>query len=170
MSLSTLCHERFSARKYIDKKVEEEKIAAILEAGRVAPTAKNNQPQRIYLLKSDEALQKIREITPCTFGAPMVLLVCADESRAWTSPFGENYNSAEMDATISCTHMMLQAKDLGLDSCWVLFFDKNKVRQAFALPEEIKPVCLLDIGYTENCAPSPSHANRKPIDQLVTVL
>lgn len=106
MSFSTLCHERFSARKYIDKKVEEEKIAAILEAGRVAPTAKNNQPQRIYLLKSEEALQKIREITPCTFGAPMVLLVCADESRAWTSPFGENYNSAEMDATISCTHMM----------------------------------------------------------------
>lgn len=88
MSFSTLCHERFSARKYIDKKVEEEKIAAILEAGRVAPTAKNNQPQRIYLLKSDEALQKIRGITPCTFGAPMVLLVCADESRAWTSPFG----------------------------------------------------------------------------------
>ena len=70
MSFSTLCHERFSARKYIDKKVEEEKIAAILEAGRVAPTAKNNQPQRIYLLKSDEALQKIRGITPCTFGAP----------------------------------------------------------------------------------------------------
>ena len=52
MSFSTLCHERFSARKYLDKKVEEEKIAAILEAGRVAPTAKNNQPQRIYLLKS----------------------------------------------------------------------------------------------------------------------
>ena len=64
MSFSTLCHERFSARKYIDKKVEEEKIVAILEAGRVAPTAKNNQPQRIYLLKSEEALQKIREITP----------------------------------------------------------------------------------------------------------
>ena len=76
MSFSTLCHERFSARKYIDKKVEEEKIAAILEAGRVAPTAKNNQPQRIYLLKSDEALQKIRGITPCTFGADGFACLC----------------------------------------------------------------------------------------------
>ena len=69
MSFSTLCHERFSARKYIDKKVEEEKIAAILDAGRVAPTPINNQPQRIYLTIILESFQKIRGITPCTFGA-----------------------------------------------------------------------------------------------------
>lgn len=52
-----------------------------------------------------------------------------------------------MDASIVCTHMMLEAEDLGLGSVWVLLFDPHKVRAAFVLPDHIKPICLLPVGY-----------------------
>ena len=75
MNFETLIRERYSVRDYKDTPIEDEKLAKILEAGRIAPTAGNRQPQRIYVLKSPEALAKIREHTPCAFNAPVVLIV-----------------------------------------------------------------------------------------------
>ena len=92
-------------------------------------------------------MNKIRSITKSTCDAPLVLLICADEERSWHSPFVEGYNSGVMDASIVCTHMMLKAEELGLGSVWVLLFDPDKVKKAFALPENVKPVYLLPVGY-----------------------
>ena len=63
----------------------------------IAPTAVNYQPQKIYVLKSDESLKKIRSITKSTYEAPLVFLVCADTERSWHSTFVDGYDSGEMD-------------------------------------------------------------------------
>lgn len=152
MDFLEFSRKRYSVRSYSDRPVEQDKIDKILQAAMIAPTAVNYQPQKIYVLKSKEALQKIRHITKSTYNAPLVFLVCADTERSWHSPFVAGYDSGEMDGSIVCTHMMLEAEDLGLGSCWVLLFDPQKVKEAFHLPENIKPLCLLPVGYPSEMA------------------
>ena len=81
MDFFTLAKNRYSVRKFSERSVEPEKLEKVLEAARVAPTAHNYQPFRIYVLKSKDAIAKIRELTPCAFNAPIVLMVtiCRDE-------------------------------------------------------------------------------------------
>ena len=76
-----LCKERYSVRSFTDRKVEPEKLNLILEAGRVAPTAVNFQPQVIYVIQSPEAVSKMASVTPYMFGAPQALLVCSMTTR-----------------------------------------------------------------------------------------
>lgn len=83
MDFLELAKERYSVRKFSDKKVEREKLDAILEAGRCAPTAVNYQPQRILVLESPEALEKLKGCTPYHFHAPLALLVCYDREASW---------------------------------------------------------------------------------------
>lgn len=144
-------------RSFSSRQVEPEKLDLILRAGQLAPTAVNYQPQKIYVLQSPESLTKIRSITKSTYNAPTVLLVCYDTRLSWKSPFVEGYDCGEMDASIVCTHMMLEAWDIGIGSCWVLLFDPALVKKAFNLPPYMVPVCLLPIGY-----PAP---NAKPYAQ-----
>ena len=171
MNFYELAQNRYSARKYQNKKIEDEKITKILEAGRLAPTAVNFQPQRIYVLKSEEALKKINEITPYAFQAPLVMLVCGNVKEAWTNPHNSR-NSAEMDASIVATHMMLQAKELGIDSCWVCYFNTEQVKKEFNLAENEEPYLLMPMGYSDEKLglPSPKHSQRKPLDETVKYL
>ena len=104
-----LAKDRFSVRYYEKTPVEQEKIDAILEAARVAPTAKNLQPFHIYILQSKEAIAKINELSRCAYEAPVVFIVCYDKSKAWVSPFDPGDNSGIMDTSIVGTHMMLEA-------------------------------------------------------------
>lgn len=152
-----LARARWSVRSFSSRQVEPEKLQLILKAGQIAPTAVNYQPQKIYVLQSPEALGKIRAITRSTYNAPTVLLVCYDTRLSWKSPFVEGYDCGEMDASIVCTHMMLEAWDIGIGSCWVLLFNPALVKKAFNLPPYIVPVCLLPIGY-----PAPNAKPYKP--------
>ena len=114
MELKKVIKVRFSCKKYSDRQVEDEKIQAILEAGRLAPTAKNLQEQRIYVVQSPEALAKIDTVTPCRYNAPTVLVVAYDRDNVFTYP-GEKRDSGTEDATIVATHMILAAADEGVD-------------------------------------------------------
>ncbi len=109
MDFLDLVKERFSVRDFLPKEIESDKLDQILLAGNVAPTARNIQPQRIYVLKSKESLDKMREITKMVYNAPIVLLVCVDLDEVWKNPLEEGYNTSEMDASIVGTHMMLEA-------------------------------------------------------------
>ena len=147
MSFIDLVKARYSVRKFSAKPIEDEKLDLILDAGRIAPTAKNQHPEKIFVLRSEEALAKINQCSPCMYGAPTVLLVCYDESVAWHNSRRPGYDSGEMDASIVTTHMMLQAAELGIGSCWVGVFDDKEVSAAFGLPENIKPAALMPMGY-----------------------
>ena len=86
MEFKDVVKARYSCKKYSDRQVEPEKLAAILEAGRLAPTAKNLQEQRVYVVQSAEALARIDEVTPCRYGAPTVLVVAFDKNNVFTYP------------------------------------------------------------------------------------
>ena len=170
MEFKEVIRSRYSCRKYSHKAVETEKLDAILEAGRVAPTAKNLQEQRIYVLQSEDALAKIDSVTPCRFGAPIVIAVAFDKNNVYTYP-GEMKTSGDEDATIVATHMILAAADEGLGSCWLNRFDPQKTAELIGLPENEELVMLMDVGYAaEDAAPSPMHDKRKEISETVRYL
>ena len=171
MNYETLIRERYSVRDYKDTPIEEEKLAGILEAGRIAPTAGNRQPQRIYVLKSPEALAKIREITPCAFNAPVVLMFGYNAEEQWTNPQEEGICAGQQDASIVATHIMLEAWNLGIGSCWVNRFPNTETAKVFNLPENEKLVLLMPLGYpSEKAAPGPKHPVRKELNETVKEL
>ena len=172
MSFLELANERYSVRSYADRPVEQEKIDLILKAAQLAPTAVNYQPQKIYVLKSDETMAKINRLCRCVYGAPLVFLICSDERLTWKSRTERGYSSGEMDCSIVCTHMMLEAWELGLGSVWVRLFDVQAVAKAFDLPSYIQPICLLPVGYaSEDSVPyAPWHDVYRPIEEFTEVL
>jgi len=171
MTFLELAKARYSVRKYQDKAIEPEKLAAILEAGRVAPTACNNQPQRVYVVKSAEARAKLAAVCKCTFDAPVILAICYDKTRDWKNPLMPGYESGETDAAIVCTHMMLEAWELGIGSCWVGYFNADEVSAALSLPQNLCVSALLPIGYpAEGAEPSANHANCLPYEETVVEL
>lgn len=157
-------------QKYDEKQISAEQLDAVLQAGRLAPTAKNLQGQRIYVVQSAEGLAKIDELTPCRYGAPTVLVVAFDKNSVFVYP-GEEANSGVEDASIVATHMMLAATNTGVDSCWLNFFDPAAVAKAFNLPENEQVLMLLDLGFAaEGFAPLPNHTSRKPLEETVKYL
>ena len=128
MEFKEVVKNRFSCKKYSSRKVEAAKLEAILEAGRLAPTAKNLQEQHVYVVQSEEMLTKIDGVTPCRYGAPTVLVVAFDKNNVFTYPGGKRDSGVE-DATIVATHMILAAADEGVDSCWINFFDPDKMAE-----------------------------------------
>ena len=170
MELLELAKARYSVRKFAEKPVEEEKLQKVLAAGACAPTAKNQQPQKIYVLESPEAVEKIRDITRCAFNAPVVLMVCGCKDQAWVNPFNDR-SSAEMDCSIVTTQMMLQAQELGLGTCWVCWFDTKQTKEAFNIPENEEVFALLPLGYpAESSHPSSMHDSRKALEETVVRL
>ncbi|WP_407378969.1 nitroreductase family protein [Methanobrevibacter sp.] len=164
-----LAGERYSVRKYSDKEIEDEKLDKILRAGQIGPTANNSQPQRVFVIKSKEALEKIRSFTPYSFNAPIVLMICYDENVSGNARDGHDYGAD--DATIATTQMMLEAWDLGIGSVWVRGYDKHELEKLFDLPENMVSVALLPIGYpSENSKPSPLHSRNIDIDDMVRYL
>lgn len=168
MDFLTLAEKRYSVRNFDPRPVEEEKLHAVLEAARLAPTAINLQPQRIYILKTAEVREKMVALCPFTFSAPVLLLVCADEERAWHSPIEPGYSSGEVDAAIAATHMMLAAAEQGLGTTWVRGFHSGQVQHALGLPPHIRPVCLLPLGYPgEKARPARLHTESRELEELV---
>lgn len=170
MEFKEVIKNRFSCKKYGSRRVEADKLNAILEARRLAPTAKNLQEQRIYVLQSEEALAKIDKATPCRYGAPTVLVVAYDRINVFTYPGGKKDSGAE-DATIVATHMILAAADAGVDSCWLNNFDPDALAKDLGLPENEEILMLMDLGYAaEGSGPLPNHGKRKPLQETVSYL
>ena len=170
MEFTKLIETRYSCKKYSNRQVEPEKIQEILEAGRLAPTAKNLQEHHIYVIQSPEVLAKIDEVTPCRYGAPTVLAVAFNKDNVFTYPGGKRDSGIE-DATIVATHLTLAATNAGVDNCWLNFFDPERVAEAMGLPENEEVLMLLDLGYAaEGAGPLPNHSSRKPLEETVTYL
>lgn len=159
MTFQELAHARYSVRSFQDTPIREAHLQLILEAGRVAPTACNNQPQKIYIAKSEESRKKLASVCRCTFDAPLILVVCYDRTRDWKNKLMPGYESGETDAAIVCTHMMLQAFELGIGSCWVGYFNAQAVSDVLGLPEHVTVSALLPMGYpAEDAQPLPLHS------------
>lgn len=170
MEFLEVIKNRYSCKKFDGRPVADEQLKYILEAGRLAPTAKNLQEQHIYIVQSEEGLSKIDRATPCRYGAATVAVVAFDKNNVFTYP-GEKQNSGAEDTSIVATHMMLAAKDAGVDSCWINFFDPEVMAKELGLPQNEEVLMLLDLGYAaEGTKPLPTHDKRKEITEIVTYL
>ena len=167
MEFNKLITERYSVRKFKQEHLKQEVIDKILEAGHKAPTGCNYQPQRILVLNTDESIEKLTGCTKCHFGTPTAMLVCYNEEESWTRPYDKAL-SAPVDAAIVTTHMMLAAHEIGVGSCWVMHFNPFKMQETFNIPENIKPVALLVMGYpAEDSKPIEMHSKFRPMDEVV---
>lgn len=167
MEFLQLAKKRYSVRKYESKRVEEDKLLKILEAGRVAPTGANTHPQRFIIVKEQAGFNKLKKGANI-YGAPLAIIVCADHSVSWKRPF-DGKDIAEIDVSIVTDHMMLQAEELGLGSVWICYFDAKVIRKEFNIPEHIEPVNILAIGYAagEPASPDRHDKQRKPLSDLI---
>ncbi len=168
MSFLDLARERYSCRKFSDKPVEAEKLEKILQAAILAPTAKNAQPVKIWLIQTDAALEKLREAVKFHFDCKNIIVVGADPK---ANPFvrpSDGKNFCEIDASIVATHIMLEIHDLGLASTWVGFLDEPKLKSLFPQMQAYEIVAVFPIGYpAEDAKPSERHTVRKPESELV---
>ncbi|MBE6039039.1 MAG: nitroreductase [Anaerofustis stercorihominis] len=166
MEFTEVIAGRESVRKYDGRKPSEEQLLQILEAGRLAPTAYNKQPQRVFILESEEALAKMDSVHPCRYGAAVVLLVCGDKS---VSAGNGSDSTALIDATIAATHMLLAAHNAGVDSVWAGVHQPEETREVFGLSEDMIPVCFIDLGFrpTDSDRNNSARAQRNPLDMMI---
>ena len=170
MEFSEVIKERYSCKQYDGRSVERQKLNAILNAGRLAPTAKNLQEQRIYVIEGEENLKKIDEVTPCRYNAGTCLLVAFNKDTVYTYPNSDRDSGIE-NAAIVATHMMLAAADEGVDSCWVNCMDIEKTKAIFSLPDNEEVLMIMDLGYAAPDAQmNPNHNIRKDLKETVIYL
>ncbi len=167
MDFFEVVKSRYSCKSFDGRSVDKAQLDKILDAGRLAPTAKNLQEQKIYVIQSPEGLDKIDKITPCRYNAGTVLVVAFDRSNVYTYPGGKRDSGIE-DAAIVATHMLLAAQALGVDSCWLNCFNPETAAKELGIPENEDILMLLDLGYAaEGTKPLENHYNRKEITETV---
>ena len=167
MDFLSLAKQRCSVRKYKNDTVEKEKLDKILEAARVAPTAANMQSQRLLVVNSKEGLQKLSKGVNF-HGAPLAIIVCGDHSDVFVRPF-DKQDMVMVDATIVADHIVLEAEDLGLGSCWLTYFEPATIRKEFNIPNNLEPVAIIALGYADVAKASPDRhtRDRKAIEDFV---
>ena len=157
---------RLSIRAYRPDPVPDEVLSRILEAGRLAPSAKNIQPWKFIVVKDDKVRQAL--IPACrnqqfVGAAPVVLCACALEKEAWHGMGGYG-SAADVDIAIALEHMILAAAAEGLGTCWIGAFLEQEVRKVLVIPEGVRPVALTPLGYpAREARPQP----RKPLAEIV---
>lgn len=168
MNFTELSKNRFTVREFSTRPLEKEKLDELLAVAMLAPTAKNFQPFKIYVLQSDEALKKLDTLTPCRYGATTVLVLTYDRHEEWNNPYEDGVHSGVEDVSIVATHIMLKAAELGVDSAWCNMFPNTSLEIAFDIPENERSVLFMDLGYRADGAKmSPNHENSKKLEDVV---
>ena len=140
-----LAHKRVPIRKYLEQKVEKEKLQKILDAAKVAPVVVNTLPPKIIVIQEKEDFANLAKGAPA-YGAPIALLVCAEQNPVWRRPSDGKF-MGEVDASIAADYMALQATELDLGTCWFCHFNAGVIKKEFNLPENLEPVNILFLGY-----------------------
>ena len=167
MDFDKVISERYSVRKFKSEHLSREHIDYILDAAHKAPTGCNYQPQRILVLNTDAAIEKLKNCTKCHFDAPSAMLVCYNSDETWKRPY-DGALSAPVDAAIVACHIILSAHNAGVGSCWVMHFNPKEMQKTFAIPENIEPVALLVMGYpSDDAKPLDMHYKFRPMEETV---
>ena len=119
------------------------------------------------MLNTDESMKKLKKCTKCHFDAPCAMLICCNKNESWVRKY-DGAMSAPVDAAIVTTHLMLQAHNIGVGSCWVMHFDPGAMKDTYNIPENIEPIALLVMGYPDDMAtPHEFHSTFRPIEETV---
>lgn len=164
MDFTELIKRRGSIRGYQSDPVEEEKLLAVLEAARIAPTAHNNQPFRLIVIHTQGREEELSQIygRPWFTQAPIVICVVGVPDEGWVRHDDKNYY--EVDVAIAMDHLILAATNLGLGTCWIGAFDPEAAREALGLPDGVVPIAFTPLGYPNSEA---REKVRKSLEEIV---
>ena len=164
MDFAELIQKRYSVRAFRPLPVEDQKLNTILEAARLAPTAANRQPFKVIVITPKGREEGLRRVYDADWfvTAPLILAVVGTPAESWSRRDGKNYN--DVDAAIVMDHIVLQAADLGLGTCWIGAFDPQAARAVLGLPSDAEPVAFTPLGYA---ADNPKAKHRRPLAELV---
>jgi nitroreductase len=169
MDFLQLAKARYSSRKYKHQSIEDDKLDFVLEAARVAPSAVNYQPL-FFIVVRGENVENLRTCYTREWfrTAPMYIVICSDHSRSWKR--GDGKDSADIDAAIAADHITLAATSIGLATCWVCNFNKQKLTEILSLPDYVEPVVILPLGYPDDTVDCERHSEkRKQLKDLIRV-
>jgi nitroreductase len=170
MTFLDLARRRYSVRSYRPDPVPDELLDAVLEAGRLAPTAANRQPIRILVVHTAGREAELRRIYDRDWfvEAPLILCVVAVPGEAWRRTMYDGRSHADVDATIVMDHLVLAAADVGLGTCWIAAFDPAAARDVLGIPAEAEPMLFTPLGFpAADATPSARHADRRPFAEIV---
>ncbi|MCK5641759.1 MAG: nitroreductase family protein [Gammaproteobacteria bacterium] len=164
MNVSEAIKLRRSVRSYQEKEVEKEKLNKVLEAARLAPSASNRQEWKFIVVKDKETKEKLAiAASDQTFiaEAPIILVACATESQSIMLCGQPRYT---VDVSIAMSFIILQARELGLGTCWIGAFEEPSVKEILGIPNHIRVVAITPLGYP---AQDPPARPRKKLEQIV---
>ena len=164
-TLIDIIRNRYSCRTYLDKPIEEEKLLYLEECMRLAPSAVNLQPWKFRIVRSAEAIEKLRTCYHRSWfnEAPLYILASVMKDEQWVRR--DKKPHGDIDVAIAVEHLCLAATEQGLGTCWVCNFDVEAARSLFDLPAELEPVALVPIGYPAEGVVV-AEKNRKPVEEL----
>ena len=172
MEYTELIHQRESLRNYDpERKVPEEILVKILEAGRLAPSACNNQPWIFLLISSAPLLEKVKACYKREWfnEAPHILVITGLKGMAWNRSY-DGYNSVETDVTIAMTHMILAAENEGIGTCWIAAYDPAMLRKALNLDKNQLVFGITPLGYPKPGYKKTALKVRKPLSEIAEFL
>jgi nitroreductase len=156
---------RRSIREYSQKTIEPEKLARILEAARLAPTARNQQDWKLILVKNSAIKEKLVDLAAphqqFLKGAQIIIAACALNP---TYIMRCSHPAYLIDLAIVLEHVALQAVREGLGTCWIGSFDEEKAKTVLGIPQDVRIVELMSMGYPGQL---PTAENRKSIQDLI---
>lgn len=165
MEFNELIRKRYSVRAYRSDPIEDEKLAAILEAARLAPTAANRQPFKIIVIQTSGRKEELNKIYRQDWFVQAPILICAVgvPRQGWIREDRRRY--LDVDIAIVMDHLILAATNLGLGTCWVAAFNEKAARSELALPDDVFPLIFTPLGYPADEVKS---KERKPLSELVS--
>jgi nitroreductase len=159
MNVFEAIKKRHSVRRYLDKSIEDKKLNAVLEAGRLAPSAKNLQEWRFVIVKNRKVREKLAHAANEQIfvgQAPVIIVACAETDEHVMSCGQLCY---PINVAIALDHISLAAVELGLGTCWIGAFNESKVKEILGIPNQVRVVELMPIGY-------PAYQDVKEKDRL----
>ena len=164
MDVFTAISNRRSVRAYKDSEVEDEKLGKVLDAARLAPSASNRQEWKFIVVRGKETRKKLKKAAlgqAFVAQAPVVIVACATETERVMACGQSAYT---VDVSIACAYMILQAFELGLGTCWLGAFNEGEVKDILKIPEHIRVVTMIPLGYPDQ---PPLMKSRKSLDEIV---
>ena len=163
MEVMEAIRTRRSIRAYKPDPIPEDVLMQVLEAARLAPSAGNRQPWLFVVVRDQQVKERLREAYGAEwfYKAPVIICACGFPEKAWTRSDGKNY--VDVDVTIAMDHLILEAWEQGLGTCWIGAFDAQKVKEILELPEGCEPIAMTPLGYP---AEEPGPRPRKSLEEI----
>ncbi len=174
MNFDELIKKRYSTRSYSPKPVSREIIDKCIESARLAPSACNSQPWYFIIIDDPEfknlfcksAFSGIYSMCSFADSAPVIIAVITEKS-SYIAKIGGFFKGTQfclIDIGIACEHLILQATEEGLGTCWIGWFDEKRVKKMLGLPKGKKVDILISMGYPKE---ETTHEKvRKPLNEI----